>query len=202
MVKQQKKLLIIISFIFLNQFSYSQFLSSQDSSNFKREFEALLKKYKLDDKGYKISVQSSNQSGGQTAFIITNNYYKDPNLIADSINYIYLISMENQRKVLTIYPKSGAWVQPILFYDSSDIELKSKIYPLPAMYAGYFGTLRIANNILSIKGSIFSTACTFVSPIHIYLNDKPNEYYYFGDNTDTNKRYFYSNGKVIWVPLK
>jgi hypothetical protein len=178
--------------------SYTQTLSPKDSINFKHNFEALLKKYKLDNKGYKINVQSNNQSGGQTAFIITNNYYKDPNLIPDSLNYVSTITIEKGRKVLTVYPKSGSWIQPILFYDTSDVDIKLKIYPVPNIITSYSATLSNKAGILKVKGIVFPMACSISQPIHIYLNDKPAEFYYFGDNADLNKRFFYSKGKIIW----
>jgi hypothetical protein len=162
-----------------------------------------LKKYKLDKQGYKISVQSNNQSGGQTAFIITNNYYKDPNLIPDSINYVYSITNENGRKVLTISPKSNAWIQPIVFYDSSDVDMISKkVFPLPAMITNYTGIFGGFNVPVNVKGAILQNACTSSSPLHIYLNGNPDEFYYFGDYADDYKRYLYFKGKVVFIPSK
>lgn len=76
MVKLPKKLLIIKISLFLFSFaSNSQILSKQDSINFKNDLEKLLTKYGLKDVGYQINVQSNNQRGGQTAFIINNNYF-------------------------------------------------------------------------------------------------------------------------------
>jgi predicted RNA binding protein YcfA (HicA-like mRNA interferase family) len=40
-----------------------------------KEIDSVLAKYGLKSKGFKIDVVSINQSGGQNAFSITNNYY-------------------------------------------------------------------------------------------------------------------------------
>jgi hypothetical protein len=200
--KQQKKYTITILNLLFHIISHAQSLSPQDSINFKHDFEALLKKYKLENKGYQINVQSNNQSGGQTAFIITNNYYKDPNLVPDSLNYIAIIKLEKDKKVLTVYPKSGSWIQPMLMYDSSDVDLGSKIFPLPFLYNSQKASLTFENKRFYVKGAFFVNAISKSQPLNIYLTDKTNEFYYFGDYADSNKRFIYWEGKIIWVPLK
>lgn len=75
------KLLIILtitSLLLLSSFNLlAQNISKQDSAAFKKDFEQLLKKYGFKSKGYSVNITSINQKGGQTAFIINNNYLGD-----------------------------------------------------------------------------------------------------------------------------
>ncbi|MFP5040283.1 hypothetical protein, partial [Parasediminibacterium sp. JCM 36343] len=47
---------------------------SQDTASLRKEISALLKKYGISNAGFELKVNSNNQKGGQTAFVITNNY--------------------------------------------------------------------------------------------------------------------------------
>lgn len=47
---------------------------SQDTSGLRKEISVLLKKYGVANAGFELKVNSTNQKGGQTAFVINNNY--------------------------------------------------------------------------------------------------------------------------------
>ncbi len=76
---------ILLGFVFLLSFSFTSCsqkgnnppVKKGDTTAFKKEFEKLLVKYGFNKNGYSLNVTSNNQNGGQTAFIITNNYYGD-----------------------------------------------------------------------------------------------------------------------------
>src|SRR5205085_1936295 len=74
--QQMKSLIISIPLLLFCYISFSQTKVS-DTVAFKKDFEQLLKKYGIVSKGYSINVTSINQKGGQTAFVITNNYLGD-----------------------------------------------------------------------------------------------------------------------------
>jgi hypothetical protein len=71
-----------------------------DTLSFKKDFEKLLSKYGIKSKGYFINVTSVNQSGGQTALVITNNYYGDS--VLDATNILFTISNKGTQKILTV----------------------------------------------------------------------------------------------------
>jgi hypothetical protein len=72
-IKKAVKLLaqlIIISVLFLPICTFSQV----DTAKLRKEINTILKKYGLSEAAFQLKVSSTNQKGGQTAFVI-NNYY-------------------------------------------------------------------------------------------------------------------------------
>ncbi|UEG49264.1 hypothetical protein LK994_11540 [Ferruginibacter lapsinanis] len=197
--KLQKILIIIVSF-FLSCISnsQSQTLSPKDSINFKKDFENLLSKYKIDNSAYQINVQSNNQKGGQTAFIINNNYYGDPSIIPDSINYTYSVTLENGKLILNVSPRGQTWEKPLIGYDTLYKRTKNKVNYLSAQSSSYYASLPIDKIKTSLYSWIFDLPCTNKKSIKIDISENPNQFIYFGDANNTKKRYLYRNGKVVW----
>jgi hypothetical protein len=106
--RRQKKLLITISSVLIFSFTtYSQVLSKEDSINFKKDLEKLLTKYGLQTAGYQINVQSNNQRGGQTAFIITNNYFSPKKReISDSLLNAIINYLPDKNFPVTMYMRN------------------------------------------------------------------------------------------------
>ena len=92
------KSLIISSFLTTPFVSYSQ-----DTANLRKEISVLLKKYGLSNAGFELKVNSNNQKGGQTAFVINNNY-----------NYTVLndIPMYAKFGILGIEPIGNSYLLP------------------------------------------------------------------------------------------
>lgn len=190
--------LSIISFflLFAVANSYSQ-SKATDTAAFKKEFEKLLLKYGITGKGYAINVTSINQAGGQTAFMISNNYYHDS--VLDATNFEFSIKDD----ILTVYPKRGIWTSAFASTDSLKANRRF-IDPGVGVSASIHGTsIIIDGKIIPCAGIIRSSPCSKRFPMEIkMLKDDPDQFYIFGDMQEDNKIYLYHNGKVIWFPMK
>jgi hypothetical protein len=175
-----------------------QALSPKDSIRFKKDFEALLLKYHIKNKGYTINVQSMNQKGGQTAFIINNNnYYGDS--VLSSENFGFTIDTTDGKYAIAVYPKKGIWVNPYIGIDTSD-------------YFGgtvsYSTGVGVGTNISGITFKLDSTthdlvfliregSCSRNVPMIVRVSkSKKNYFFTFGDYADDNKSYLMQNGKA------
>lgn len=163
--------------------------------------DAVLSKYGLKTTGFAINVTSNNQSGNaQTAYSITNNYYTDPNYIPDSTNVSWNVSTLNGKLVLTISPKKGSWEKPLVGYDTSRTDPSYYIvYPMPSTANTTRVSLGTALAKFPINLIVCGDANSDIHPLHIYMKSV-NDYYYFGDYNNTNKRWLYSNNSVHWIP--
>lgn len=195
-VKLAVQLLIIL---ILNSYKvYSQ--TPTDTTLFKKDFEKLLSKYHINSIGYLINVTSNNQSGGQTAFVITNNYYGDS--VLDAKNFKYTLIGDSNQKVLTVAPRKGIWVSPFVATDSA----KSRIHffdPGSGMVSFIHGIMACIDDIdYPIEGAGRDGASSKLFPLVIYLHpNDPSQFYIFGDLQDSHKWYLYYKGEVSWFPL-
>lgn len=192
--------LIIINLLFLvfNQDILGQVVL-KDSASFKRDFEKLLSKYGINSSSYIINVSSVNQSGGQTAFVITNNYYGDS--VSDFTNFGY--SFNNDSTLLTVFPQKGVWQSPFVSTDS----LKSNrhfVDPGIGVVATFHGMKIMLD---SVEYTLFGVGpdrrCSKRFPLYIYLQkNDPNQFFVFGDIQDSHKTYIYYKGMVSWMLIE
>lgn len=192
-------LLIIISLLLLGNNSYCQNNRNfDDSLLLKKEIDSVLAKHGLKSKGFAINVISISQQGGQTAYSITNNYYSDPNYVADSINYTFKIETINGKKALVFSPKHGTWTTPFLLYDST----KPKTTSLEGFISGIGFDLNLPNETYHMVGTKSSNPCTPHDPIFIYLGNDANPVVGFGDYGYDTRYYLYINGSVHAIPVR
>lgn len=196
MVKQLARLIIIISLFIVNNAQCQNTI--KDTIGFKKDFEELLIKYGIKNKGYLINVMSVNQKGGQTALIINNNYYTDS--ISDEENLLSYITNEKNRKCLKVSPKKGVWNSPFALSSSTSLE-EHLLECGVGLYDSFDVTATIQNFNISLKGYKCNIPCSKL-PMTIYINiSDPNEMIMFGDWQDPYKTYIYTEGKIIWMPL-
>lgn len=190
----QIKLLIIINLLLsISVSSFSQ-KTPTDTVAFKRDFEKLLSKYGLSNKSYLINVTSNNQKGGQTAFIINNNFYGDT--ISDKNNITYIFDTTGNHVTLTVAPKKGIWTQPFVFADSSNTHRYFDV--------GIGTSAFITDNIVwvvdrwrNVAGGVSQHSVSHFWPLRIELKDNdPNQYFIFGDFLDPNKTFLFYKGKI------
>lgn len=198
---------ILLGFVFLLSFSFTSCsqkgnnppVKKGDTTAFKKEFEKLLVKYGFNKNGYSLNVTSNNQNGGQTAFIITNNYYGDT--MADSVNVEFKIINENGKDVLYVYPKSGVWVTAYIITDSLKTINRTFFEPgygsiIPLSFKWTYENLH-----WDLIGETLGLERSAQIPIKIYLADNdPEQFYLFGDLQNSNKTYFFFQNKIIWKP--
>lgn len=170
-----------------------------DTAAFKKDFESLLSKYGITSKGYMINVTSVNQSGGQTAFIITNNYFSEAP--KDSVNFEFTLSEE--KSLLTVYPKRGIWSSPFVATDSAKAG-RDFFNPGIGVVSSFHGMEIYVDSTKHIcNGLIRSGACSKNFPVYIWLGkNDPDQLYVFGDMQDPGKTYLYYKGKISWLPMK
>lgn len=205
MIKREgKRLLKLITSLILSSIcfniSYSQ-TTKIDSSAFRKDFEKLLSKYGLSGEHYLINVTSYNQAGGQTAFVINNNYYDGT--VADSTNVAFKILNEGEAKILLVSPKNGSWVTPFVMTDS--IRAQKPFYNpgagLIKSISGISFTDTMENKTYNLVGAIPNGACSKSFPLRIFLSKTtPDEFFIFGDFDNINKTYWFHKGKVTWCP--
>jgi hypothetical protein len=200
--RQQIKLITIsIVCLFESAVMINGQVNSPDTTAFKRDFEKLLSKYGITNKGYLISVNSMNQKGGQTAFIINNNFYSD--LLVDSANVDSRIEEKEGQKILYVWPKKGTWISPYVVTDS--IKATKRMFYDPGI-----GVVTIIHGLSvvvdkkqhELMGSGSSKGCSKMFPIYIYLNKADvDDFYIFGDLQDGNKSYLFYKGVIQWLPM-
>jgi len=193
-------ILLIISNSFL--YNSSGFCQTKfpfnDSSQLRREIDSVLAKHGLKSKGFAINVVSINQSGGQTAYSITNNYFSDPNYIPDSINYEFQIKNEGDKITYYFYPKRGSWQSPFIAYDSS---IKNISIPISGFHTPLSLSLNMGDKSIGLIGDQIGFVCTKLNPIFVTLNKKDNQILVFGDYGYNQRYYQFINGKVRIVPF-
>lgn len=191
--------LLIISLFLLSNNTYSQSQRSFDDSLFlKKEIDSVLAKHGLKSKGFSINVVSVNQQGGQTAYTITNNYYNDPNYIADSINYSFKVKIVDSLKYIYFFPKKGVWTNPFIVYESLDGEKETSLQ----------GMVHILNSVweynnlkIPLIGLSSDSPCSENQPMYIILKKNENLIIGFGDYSSKSRTYFYLNGDIKVIPL-
>lgn len=198
-----KKYLLAALFVLIFFIVKGQILSPTDSLNFKADFEKLLKKYKIKSDGYSLNVQSINQRGGQTAFIINNNYYGDTTNYAN--NFESSVLTEDGVQYLVIYPKKGSWQTPFVFTDSSNAKTITE-NPHRDGYMDVYdhGEIKISIGMKRVVmgGFVSQVPCSRQTPLIITLSkQKKNEYFLFGDYTSPQNSYIYSKGKITHVKI-
>jgi len=117
-----KSLLIIGAFL-------ASFVSySQDTASLRKEISGLLKKYGFSNAGFELKVNSNNQKGGQTAFVINNNY--NYTLVNDIPMYAKygILGVEPIGNVNIMPPVKAGLILPLLVFAS--------IPPLPGLMTG------------------------------------------------------------------
>lgn len=196
-----KSLIIISILLFLSITSFAQ-IKETDSIAFKKDFDSLLSKYGIKNTGYQINVISLNQHGGQTAFVINNNYNRDSAI--DSTNLVYTItSNTNGQKILKVGPKTGIWMTPFVGTDSAKSGRKFIQY----LHNNYsimtgFPNVEFNHKVYSIKGYALNGARSSFTPISIILDGtNPNDFYIFGDITNLRKIFFYDHGLIGWLEI-
>lgn len=194
---------VAILLVAINLFIGSSFcqINLQDTMSFRKDFEKLLTQYGLSIKGYTLNVTSINQSGGQTAFIITNNYFRDT--ILDESNVDFKISGDSNSQILIVYPKKDVWVSPFVFSDSSS---KNQHFFDPGIGVSSYVhgiSVQIDGKMYPIAGPCSSRACSRKFPLHIYMDKKnQNEFFIFGDFQNSQKVYLFYQGKISWLPMQ
>jgi len=182
----------IITSFFVCLFNYS--FSQTDTLAFKKDFEKLLNKYGLSNKSYMINVNSTNQKGGQTAFIINNNFYGDTT--SEKNNIFYVFDTVDSHVTLIVAPLKGTWINPFVFSDSSDNHGYLKIGPGFSSYARNH-PVWVVDKWRFVAGPITQHAISYYWPLYIKLKVKdPNQYFIFGDFIDPNKTFLYYNGQI------
>jgi hypothetical protein len=120
-----------------------------------------------------------------------------PNGLADSINYQY--SLKND--TLFLAPKEGTWAHGYIAFDTANgTRFESMLHE-------GMGTPNLVDKI-NINGRIYIThifkmydrAVYKQEPISLRMSGDLNRYIIFGDERIPSKRYFYKQGKVIWIP--
>lgn len=185
---------LIISILFTPILSCAQNLSKNDSLNLKKDIDSLLSKYGFKDNPYVINVQSKNQKGGQTAFIINNNYYGDS--ILASNNFGYRIDTSGTTLNVSVYPLKGIWQMPYIGIDTSDFNSKHQVGYDPGA-----GTINFADGVkLKINDTTYNlvyvirgSVCSKNNPMLVTLKTVKS-FFTFGDYTDDNKNYIFSLG--------
>ena len=193
---------ILISITSYSQKKFAHKLTKVDSATLKIEIDKVLSKYGLKSKGFNINVISLDQKGGQTAYSITNNYYKDTAYIEDSVNFDYTFEKQSNNTILYVYPKYGVWHEPFVYHDSSIHEqlilMSGSVTPLPTGLS-----LSLENGIkYQMVGDKCSSIISKNSPLVLrLLPDYINAIYIFGDNSNEKKSYELINEKIIWKPF-
>lgn len=191
------KSIIINSLVFFISISANCQERIADSTAFRNDFEKLLKKYGFETKSYIVNVQSVGQKGGQTAFVINNNFYGDT--LSEEFNISYEIITEGSQKILYAAPKKGVWITPFVCMDS--LKWRSNVYnPGIGVVVGLSNlTAKVEKKLYHIGGVGSNNSCSSVFTMVMYLSQTdPNEFLMFGDLQDPLKTYLYYKGKVIW----
>lgn len=158
-----------------------------------------MKKHGIKSNIYSINVSSNNQSGGQTAFVINNNYYRDT--ISNKYNFEYNIINRTGKKILSVKPKSGSWLYPFALTNSSNeiINLLTSSHG-NGMVSDLNGTpVTLQGKEYILNGRSCNCPCNKI-PIEFFIDvDDPNQIIIFGDLSDPEKTYIYNQQKVIWL---
>ena len=165
----------------------------------KKEIDSLLLKHGLKSKGFAINVFSINQKGGQTAYLITNNYFTDPNYIADSINYETKVVIKDSLKYIYFFPKKGVWTNPFISYES---DAGNRTTSLQGMMKDITGSFDFGRLKVSFTGATTESPCSKNSPIYIILKKDEEILIFFGDYSTNTKTYLYEDGEIKHVNLK
>lgn len=149
-----------------------------------------------------ISVKSNNQHGGQTAFIINNNYYGDT--LAYQENVDYKIRKIGKDSVLSIWPKKGVWASPFVLTDSS-VNMKNRVH-ISHMTLTFpvtdYDMITDGKKIV-LRGSTYSNPSSVTQPINVVLTSKKEEFFIIGDMAEyTTKAFVYHQGKVTYFAIK
>ncbi len=172
-------------------------LSAKDSAKFVVELKALLNKYGLPYTGFQIAVQSYNQSGGQTAFIINNNY-RDLDYVPDSINFICEYVNEEKTQI-RVSPKYGIWHSGFIAFPTND----NCVLDVYDSYGIWRGPRTVNEMMYDGKKSLIDvrnsdSSCGKDNPYYVNV-ESSNCFFIFGDCInckDLNKVYIYNNGRV------
>lgn len=207
-IKMGAKLLITL--LIITNFNINTTFAQSDSIKIKKKVSELLKKHGYNS--FQLNINSYNQSGGQTAFSITNNYtYVDPNYCPDSINFICTI-IDSVTYTFMISPKFGSWqatfvVLPNQFSPSYNLDGDNLILK-DCTGDGIASARKINMGLFSYNNKIFKSMydavifpCTKSMPLCFTASQK-NIIFKFGDSFDENKNYIYDSGKVFWLNPK
>jgi hypothetical protein len=190
---------LIISFLIISTASFSQKKNTKvDSAVLKKELDAVLSKYGLKTKGFAINVISINQKGGQTAYSITNNFYRDSSYIPDSVNYNFKISTYKEQHFLVVWPKYEVWHQPFVLYDSTKGN-KSQWSGMQQILSGI--KLMYNGKIFTMSGKKLFEPISKNSPLFINIDSDPTGVFAFGDFSNEKKAYIFFKGEITWLPL-
>lgn len=163
-----------------------------DTTVLKKEIDAVLAKYGLKSKGFAINVISNNQKGGQTAYLITNNYYGDTTTERNNISYSF--DTTDKKITLVVSPLKGTWISPFLLTDSSDEH--EYFQTRNGFYSSTESIVWIVDRWCNTKTIITPYPVSKFLPFYLQLKDDPNQYFVFGDFTDLNKTFLYYKGKI------
>lgn len=193
-VRLQVKSIIITSFLLGSLLASNSQETLRDTTAFKREFEKLLTKYGLNAKSYMINVTSNNQKGGQTALIITNNFYGDT--LSEENNIEFFFDTTGSHVTLTAAPKKGIWTQPFVFADSST---KHRYFDVGIGVSTYVReyVVWVVDRWRIVEGGISQHSISSYWPLKIDLKESdPDQYFIFGDFLDPNKTFLFYKGKI------
>ncbi len=189
------RLIITSSLIFSYFTSQSQSLSPKDSINLKKDLDSILNKYGFKNNPYVINVQSKNQKGGQTAFIINNNYYGDS--VLSPTNFSCKIDTLKDGYTVTVYPLKGTWQMPYIGVDTIDYNKNQNI-----SYDPGFGSINFVEQKVTSQDTLYYMICIIRNdvcsknyPMVVKLS-KINVVFTFGDFTDDNKCYIFNKGVI------
>lgn len=164
---------------------------------------------KIDEKTGKILVIDSQilkRFLSQNKIIVNNNFYNQPSINDDSINYGFYYL--HNKDTLVIYPNKGVWVKPFLSFDAKLDKVNGGVYQSDGMGKAY-STKSGPSEITNVNGENYKTISVYMNivrsksyPIILDMSGDKNQYIIFGDAADPNKRYIYQHGKVRWIPLR
>ncbi len=116
--------------------------------------------------------------------------------IPDSLNFV--VKLKND--TLFISPKEGAWVRAFIATDISEASKNNNIIQEGMGSATPDVMIIKKKKYIVATDMIFERAVYLQKPLIINLSGNLNQYVIFGDQGNNSKRYFYQNGKVIWIP--
>jgi hypothetical protein len=198
-----KSTIINLCFLF-PQILFSQKLSKTDSISFRKDIEGILSKYGFYGQPYLISVQSTNQKGGQTAFIINNNFYGDTTLNESNFE-LWVDTLADKSLNVFVRPLKGVWNTPYIGIDTLYLDNHTGVkYDPGAGSIGSASGLSIVIDSIS-HGMLFimrDGSCSYNHPMMVTLTDKKG-FFTFGDFDDNKKGYLFRYGiGVSYAPLE
>lgn len=186
---------ITSSLVLTYTLSFSQSLSLKDSLNLKKDIDSVLSKYGFKNSPYTINVKSKNQKGGQTAFIINNNYYGDT--ASNDTNFGFFDTILNGEINVFVFPKTGVWASPFIAYDSAATDVMIGIsYSLRTISRNFL--IGVDGIPIAFVVETSQSPSSINAPIRVMLKSK-DAFFFFGDRSNKDRIYRYFSGNAFKV---